>query len=434
MCGIVGIISNEGLTSWASRKKIMEQMIIADTFRGHHSTGLFSVDKDKGGVHHFKRAIPGWDFVDLGRTQDILKDIDKRVFTIAHNRWATKGTVNNANAHPFQHAHIIGVHNGDTPKTDFKDGSRFDVDSDALFHSIATIGSKETIERISGAFTLVWYDTLLESLHIIRNSDRPMYFLQDAKTQEIYLGSEHQMIEWILERNRIYNFDVTEAKVGIEYVFPLSDPYEFHQVEHDLKTSRANAYWYGYQNYGNNRNNNNKDKKKETSRRLPSLSALKLRHKQRMKVGVIEYHPYQPKSEFGQVECMQWEEPNHLVVLHGITEEGYKALDNTIEVEITGTSFNKDGEVQLNAHIVKESAKVIALPNQSPSTKLEKNMEGPSGKVTLGRFRELVRDGCGNCSGDIDERDHEKLEWFGDAPICPECQILEEFNDSVPLH
>lgn len=48
---------------------------------------------------------------------------------------------------------------------------------------------------------------------------------------------------------------------------------------------------------------------------------------------------------------------------------------------------------------------------------------GPSGKgVTLARFFELTKDGCGNCAADIMPTHHREILWVGDAPICLDCQ------------
>ncbi|MSE24831.1 hypothetical protein GKC32_10305, partial [Lactobacillus curvatus] len=70
---------------------------------------------------------------------------------MGHNRWATKGKINERNAHPFEHDHIIGAHNGTLRNQHLLPNHLdFEVDSDNIFHAMSTIGVDATIAKTSG--------------------------------------------------------------------------------------------------------------------------------------------------------------------------------------------------------------------------------------------------------------------------------------------
>lgn len=59
---------------------------------------------------------------------------------------------------------------------------------------------------------------------------------------------------------------------------------------------------------------------------------------------------------------------------------------------------------------------------------------GPKGNlVSRARFVELTRDGCGNCTGNINPEDHFKCSWVGDPlqPICPTCTNDPQFWNKI---
>src|SRR3546814_8848521 len=72
---------------------------------------------------------------------------------VGHNRFATKGKVNDLNAHPFHYGNIVGAHNGTLEKSswdalDKKLGEDTDVDSQAIITSIATFGIRSEERRV----------------------------------------------------------------------------------------------------------------------------------------------------------------------------------------------------------------------------------------------------------------------------------------------
>lgn len=194
MCGIVGVFGQIGV----KEETIFKQMLEVDSLRGRHSTGVVKVTADRV-VSVKKKAVDGMDFVKLESTW-IAQGSNKVL--IGHNRWATKGAVNDVNAHPFTHGHIHGVHNGTlSSQYGLKDYAKFVVDSDNIFYNIEHEGVEKTVPKLRGAFAIAMYDEEKETVQIFRNSERElsMAILNDGKT--IIIASEFMMLEWVLYRN-----------------------------------------------------------------------------------------------------------------------------------------------------------------------------------------------------------------------------------------
>ncbi len=199
MCGIVGVIGQ--ITG--KEEKVFKQLLEVDSLRGRHSTGVIKVDS-KGVVETRKKAIDGMDFVKLeGKWID--SGISRAL--IGHNRYATKGAINDVNAHPFTHGHIHGVHNGTlTTQFGLKDNTKFQVDSDNLFYDMAHNGMEETAKKISGAWTIAMYNEQDKTFNMFRNHERPMSIAISTDGLCMFFASEATMLEWVLDRNGI-NYD-----------------------------------------------------------------------------------------------------------------------------------------------------------------------------------------------------------------------------------
>lgn len=221
MCGIFGVMSKDKLTKWQERKAFIVQALIANSFRGTDSTGIFLVNEDKE-IYSYKKAMPGWDFTQMAPLQALLNNVDKYPFIVGHNRAATKGAVSAANAHPFLCGHIIGVHNGSLwNHKDLKGCRGFTVDSEAIFHSIATNGTEETLKELDGSFALVWYDQQTNLLNMVRNEERPMYFASVKDHKTILFASEAGMLKWLAARNGMVLETVCDLKPGVLLSFNM---------------------------------------------------------------------------------------------------------------------------------------------------------------------------------------------------------------------
>lgn len=182
MCGIVGIATAE--TNGFSYKELeaFETMLFLDTLRGWDSTGVFGVTNDKD-VHIVKGAVNGPDFLKQSEWREQRGVMSGRgKFLIGHNRAATRGSVNDKNAHPFWvDDKIILVQNG-TMRGGHKHHKDVEVDTEAITHVIAeTPDVEEALNKIDASYALVWYNTENHKLHIIRNNERPLYLAMTAR-------------------------------------------------------------------------------------------------------------------------------------------------------------------------------------------------------------------------------------------------------------
>lgn len=206
MCGIVGMVGAIGI----DQEKMFKLLLQLDTVRGPDSTGIVGVNT-QGKVSTIKDLGTYWDLADR-------KSFDKFMSSsfnllIGHNRWATTGAVNKANAHPFSFSEVHGVHNGTLKnwKNKLKGGFDFDVDSECLYKNINDHGLDNTLQKLSwgDAYTLVYFNEVEGSLNIIRNSERPLYMAQSKDKKTWYWASE----AWMLT--------VASSKAGLEISKPV---------------------------------------------------------------------------------------------------------------------------------------------------------------------------------------------------------------------
>ena len=176
---------------------------------------------------------------------------DLRVL-IGHCRYATQGAIKDDNAHPFEHDHMILAHNGGIfNKNELPDGHKFEVDSEAICHSIAKIGAIETLKKVNGAFALSYVDWDEDRFNLIRNTARSLYISKHSHKKVWYYASEDAMLLWLLRRNDISHDKIEEVELSTLYSYDLHDnDLEIKKVDYQRKWDRVNKeYWH---NYGNN--------------------------------------------------------------------------------------------------------------------------------------------------------------------------------------
>lgn len=209
MCGIIG---GAGRLFKAQEDMVM-QLLMLDTQRGPHSTGLLSVAKVTGLPQIIKSLGTPWDLFDVPAFDTFWKRQHKVL--LGHNRWATKGKITVRNAHPFSHGNIIGVHNGTLKDQSLLTNHKnFEVDSDNIIHDINQHGAVATIKKLDGAYCLVWFNELLQTINFVRNNERPLFLAKSKDGCSIYWASE----SWML------NVAASKARVDIEppVVLPIN--------------------------------------------------------------------------------------------------------------------------------------------------------------------------------------------------------------------
>jgi len=201
MCGLIAVISKSINGFSKEQQDLFNDLLYVDALRGMDSTGVFLID-NKGTMSLAKEASHAADF----RRRKEYKDLLSKAFRngsamVGHNRAATRGSVTDQNAHPFVvDDRITLVHNG-TLWGDHKKLADTEVDSHAIAHVLHEHGNdvEKAMQTISGAYALIWHDYTNKTLNILRNNDRPLFWVE-TNCGWVY-ASEHNFIAWALSRN-----------------------------------------------------------------------------------------------------------------------------------------------------------------------------------------------------------------------------------------
>ena len=220
MCGIVGVVGDIDYKA----RKAFKDMLHMDILRGAHSIGVASSNLF-GELNHHKRAMLPSDFFELKLTGEVINETSNNCL-IGHNRYATVGKVNNNTAHPFECGNLLGFHNGTLKsRASLLDRNDFDVDSENLYHNMDNLGLQDTFDKMSSsvqnAWSLVWLDSVKNTLNLLRNEDRPMCYCLSKDGKTMFFASEWWMLEGALWRNGIAHNTVYITNVGEHYEIEL---------------------------------------------------------------------------------------------------------------------------------------------------------------------------------------------------------------------
>lgn len=232
---------------------MFRQLLFADTLRGFDSTGVFAVSDLDSLAEMYKKPYSAPDFLQMRQADDLIDTINEKgmMALVGHNRAATRGSVKEANAHPFQRDNITLVHNGTlisqsqlpSPKWDL------DVDSDAVCYNIARHGIEETIKGLNGTYALVYHDAAAESIHIIRNEDRPLMIASLKHSDALIFASEEKMLRWILDRSGVEVGTFWTPKPGNLFNFKLTKKGKLDISHRPLEVYKSVSHGYPSQRY-----------------------------------------------------------------------------------------------------------------------------------------------------------------------------------------
>lgn len=198
MCGLVGVagkVNKDG-------KNAFDQMLLVCQLRGKDASGVIVI-KDNDERDWFKAIGPSNVLLGSDKYDKMSAHWNKKIY-IGHCRAATYGNSDDVeNAHPFEHDHIVGVHNGTLDGTwrwKLDKGKEFGVDSSALMYNIAQNGAELTFGSVGGAWACVWWNTDENTLNFLRNKERPLYIAHTEDNKMMFWASEPWML-LIAERN-----------------------------------------------------------------------------------------------------------------------------------------------------------------------------------------------------------------------------------------
>lgn len=201
MCGIVGLISKRQSGFHSADQDMFRRLLLIDgEFRGLDSTGLFQVQVNRQSFVVKSATIPALFFESSQWKSAMSRMFSGSRVVIGHNRKSTMGATNSQNAHPFHEENIILVHNG-TLQNHGKLAKDVDVDSHAVCKAFAAGKAEEVLPTINGAFAFVWWDMQKDRLFAIRNSERPLSFVETD--DNLYIASEPWMVYALLQRNNV---------------------------------------------------------------------------------------------------------------------------------------------------------------------------------------------------------------------------------------
>lgn len=141
MCTIIG---------WNGKVStpILRHLIGMSHEYGPHSTGVAYTDR-AGRARVFKKAKHPFDF--LRDHNGTVKSAAESELGLAHTRYASVGSVNEANAHPFIHAGLIFAHNGT-----IKNWRDLDENLSSDSQALGPLLHAQETWKASGTAGLVW--------------------------------------------------------------------------------------------------------------------------------------------------------------------------------------------------------------------------------------------------------------------------------------
>lgn len=253
MCGLVGVAAINGKMLSDKGVKLFKHLLYLDVLRGEHSTGICMVDSSKNVKVHKHIGPPNKE--DTFTNNEVFSSMGNAfqpMVLIGHNRYATKGEVNVANAHPFvsQNENIIGAHNGTVYGyiLDRIGKNEFETDSEFIYNSIAERGLKDTVKHLDGgAYAFTWWNKEESSFNILRNGERPLFIAKSGGA--VIWASERWMIEVASKRTGCdigdigmvtvdkhlkYTIPSEEVRPEIEEVKPEKRQWSFRQQNHSV--------------------------------------------------------------------------------------------------------------------------------------------------------------------------------------------------------
>ncbi|AFU62948.1 L-glutamine-D-fructose-6-phosphate aminotransferase [Pseudomonas phage UFV-P2] len=344
MCGLVGFYTST--TASDDELQLFKNMLVVDQIRGMHATGVAKVTTRTNTVAIHKRAHDAIDYLAAEDTKEFFAKERGNIY-IGHNRYATMGNkADHANAHPFQEGHITLAHNGgvDHWALDLLEGNDkmdVDVDSHMVCMTIAKHGVKKAVEEhLSGAFSLVWWDSEERSLNFIRNNDRPLYMAVLTNGNLVW-ASEKGMLDVFFARSsnkapkyrmapeetiqgRHYKFRFTEAGTRIGTGPDVQD-LKFHEAEVPKSVAAWFGSHYGSQNQNSSQRNSAANYAANTEERVNNLlvnRGLPFRYKSVVTADSVAVEAYEHSVGFGKIEGVE-RQSDQLVCAYGIDLEDF---------------------------------------------------------------------------------------------------------------
>jgi asparagine synthetase B (glutamine-hydrolysing) len=234
VCGHCGVIG-PGINSWDL--SIVRDLLTVSALRGEDSTGVlqglaqnwfghdkidYVIEKMASESLYFK-----WYHLKSSKGNKRLLNSVSDNFICCHVRAATKGSIVDENAHPFEFEKFIGMHNGTLREKKYEDSKTNKTDSELMFKDMDERGIIPVLESLDpfSAYAIVLFNKENGEISFVRNSQRTLYYAIHATRSVLYYASEIWMLREMAARNteKLYKDTVYEFKPDIIYTFHPQD-------------------------------------------------------------------------------------------------------------------------------------------------------------------------------------------------------------------